>query len=141
MLVFPAIMIFQKKFLDLTVQSNIDMVRTGLFSVIAITVGIYFIVYQLIEKKKDIQKIWVPPKPQPTMPFSAPAPPPALSEYVETTRYDHELSLLKESASSVVMGCGIAVFMSFKFNIHVSALAQCLSVPLGLYELVLVKVQ
>jgi hypothetical protein len=141
MFVFPAIMLFQKKFVDLTVESNVEKVRIALFSVIAVTVGIYFIIYQLILAKKDKRKIWVPPKPQPTMPFSAPPPPAAHAEYIETTYEEHELGALKEAATTLATGCGIALFMSFKFSIHVSAMAQCLTVPLGLFEMVLLRVR
>ena len=142
MFVFPAILLLQKKFIDLTDQNNIDMVRTVLISVIAVVLGIYFIIYQKISSKKQDsnKKIWVPPKPEPTMPFSSPPAPPTPDQFVETTYYDHEMQLVTEALKAMGMSCGIALFMSFKFNIHVSSLAQIFQLPLTIYESPLVKV-
>lgn len=142
MLVFPAVLLLQKKFVDLTVPENVDLVRQVLFTTIAVAVGIYAIIYQRIQSRSEenAKKIWVPPKPQPTMPFSAPPPPPSPSDYVETTYFQHEVALLKETATQMATSCGIALFMSFKFNIHVSSMAQVLSIPLGLWESPLFKV-
>jgi hypothetical protein len=142
MLVFPAVLLFQKKFVDLTIPENIALVRQALFTTILVAAGIYAIIYQRIQSRKaeNGKKIWVPPKPQPTLPFSAPAPPPTPSQYIETTYFDHEFALLKETATQMATSCGIALFMSFKFNIHVSTMAQVLSIPLGLWESPLFKV-
>lgn len=141
MFIFPAILLFQKKFIDLTDQDNIDMVRTVLISVITIVCGVYFVVYQMVSSKKagSEKKIWVPPKPEPAMPFSTPPPPPTPEQFVETTYYDHEMALVMDAVKAMAMSCGIALFMSFKFNIHVSSLAQIIQLPLTTYENPLVK--
>ena len=137
MFIFPAVLLLQKKFIDLTVEENVNMARTGLIAVIVGALGIYLLVYRLI--KSSNKKIWVPPKAQPSLLGPPPAPSP--SEFIETTYYEHEVSVLKEGLSSMAMSCGIALFMSFKFNIHVSTIAQCLTVPYSLFESPVVRVR
>lgn len=141
MFVFPAILLLQKKFIDLTDPENVNIVRTGLISVIVAALGVYLVIYMQISSKKDNanKRIWVPPKPEPQMPFSGPAPAPTPDKYVETTYFDHEMALVKEGLSAMATSCGIALFMSFKFDIHVSSLAQIFSLPLTLYESPLVR--
>jgi hypothetical protein len=141
MFIFPAVLLLQKQFVDLTEQSNIDIVRTALISIIAAALGCYLMVYMQVSGKKAgaETKIWIPPKPEPTMPFSAPPAAPTPDKYVESTYYDHEMALIKEGLSAMAMSCGIALFMSFKFNIHVSSLAQIFSLPYTLYESPLVR--
>lgn len=141
MFILPAILLLQKKFIDLTDQENIDLVRTVLISVVAVVCGVYFIIYQMVSSKKagSDKKIWVPPKPEPAMPFSAPPAPPTPEQYVETTYYDHEMAMVVDAVKAMGMPIGIALFMSFKFNIHVSSLAQIFQLPLTTFENPLVK--
>jgi hypothetical protein len=138
MLVIPIIFLFQKK-IDFTDPNVVNLARTGLVCAIVIALSTYAMIYFAIEKKNDRRKIWVPPK-VPSLPFlGTVGEPPKPEDYVATTYYDHETKLLKEAAQGALMSCGIAVFMSFKFNTHISCVMQTVMVPLGLFDLVLVK--
>lgn len=62
-----------------------------------------------------------------------------VEDYEATTYRDHEIKLLKESVQSVAMSVGIALVMSFKFNIHMSLLMQSIMLPMGLIENLVLK--
>lgn len=60
-------------------------------------------------------------------------------EYEETTYLDLEIKLLKESVQGILFGVGITLFMSFKFNVHVSLIIQSVSGPLNLLDSLVLK--
>jgi hypothetical protein len=62
-----------------------------------------------------------------------------LDEYKKTTYEEHEISILKEVAQGAFFSCGIAVFMSYKFNIHISCLMQAVMLPLGILDCIPAK--
>lgn len=139
MLMLPALFLIQKK-VDFTNPDNISMSRTGLIVVALVALSTHYLIYMSIEKKNDQRKIWVPPKAPPTLPFLGQVGEPIKPEdYAATTYYDHEIKLLKEAVQGLVMSCVIAAVMTLKFNLHVSCLMQCISIPLGLFDLVILK--
>jgi hypothetical protein len=89
-----------------------------------------------LDKKKELKKIWVPPKPKPSLPFGmGPAPEPVEpKDYEETNYSEYEKKLLKEAVQSVLMSAGISIFMSFQFQIHMSLLMQAIMMPLTAYD-------
>lgn len=94
--------------------------------------SLHFLAYLQIgsNKKRDV-KIWVPPKAKPVLPFGL-GPPAEVAkpeDYTETTYAEYEMKLLKESAQGTLMSVGISMFMSFKFNVHVSLIIQSVSGP------------
>lgn len=95
----------------------------------------------MIHSKKDDKEIWVPPKAVPTLPFGlGPAPKPVLAEDFKKTTYpQHEMEILKEAATQLAMSVGISMFVSMKFQIHISLLIQCAMLPLTIYENILFK--
>ena len=62
-----------------------------------------------------------------------------VEDFEATTYKEHEIKLLKESVQSVAMSVGIALVMSFKFNIHMSLLVQSIMLPLGLFDNLVLK--
>ena len=93
------------------------------------------------KKDKDSKKIWIPPKPQPTLPFGL-GPPPApvkADDYTETTLQNHEIFLLQESVKKLAFSGGISLFMSFKFNVHVSLIMQSFTMLMELNDIAVLK--
>jgi hypothetical protein len=140
MLVLPVMFLFQKQ-VDFKDPMILNAARIGLVSVAVIALGTYFMIKQSIDRKNNQKKIWIPPKAPPSIPFLSPPSegPPKPEDYTETTYHDHEHKLVMEAIQGVLMSCGIAAFMSFKFAVHFSCLMQAIMVPLGLYENVLVQ--
>jgi hypothetical protein len=140
MMVMPLLFLFKNQ-IDLTDPTILQYVRIGLASMAVLALGTYFFIKQTIDQKNNQKKIWVPPKPPPSIPFLSPPSegPPKPEEYTETTYHDHEHKLVMEALQGVVMSCGIAAVMSFKFGIHFSCLMQAVMVPVGLYENLLVQ--
>jgi Phosphate transport (Pho88) len=104
--------------------------------------SLHFLVYlQLGGNKKRNVKIWVPPAAKPVLPFGMgpPAEDVKPEEYKESTYGDHEMKLLKESVTSVLMSTGISLLMSFKFNVHVSLIIQTVTGPLGAVDSLILK--
>eukprot|EP01038_Epipyxis_sp_PR26KG_P006739 gene6739-9234_t len=140
MLVVPAIFMLSKN-IDFK-DENIVRIAQGAFLTVAALVGsIYFFAYTRINSKNDQRKIWVPPKPKPTLPFGLgpPAEPVTAKDYEATNYKDYELKLLQEAAQALLMSCGITLFMSFKFNVHMSLLIQSIMLPLTAYDSVVLK--
>ena len=108
--------------------------QQGLGASLVLILSVYFFVWQMIQRKKDATTIWVPPKPAPALPFSPPPAPPKPEEFKKTTYEEHETSILKEVAQGALFSCGVAVFMSYKFNIHISCLMQAVMLPLGILD-------
>lgn len=96
-------------------------------------------IYQMVSSKKDKTLIWVPPKAQPSLPFGPQPDAPKSEDFVATNYHDHEIKLIMEALQALAMSVGIAAVMSFKFDIHMSIMMNCVMVPLGLYENLLVK--
>eukprot|EP00603_Paraphysomonas_imperforata_P005136 CAMPEP_0114425696 /NCGR_PEP_ID=MMETSP0103-20121206/7379_1 /TAXON_ID=37642 ORGANISM="Paraphysomonas imperforata, Strain PA2" /NCGR_SAMPLE_ID=MMETSP0103 /ASSEMBLY_ACC=CAM_ASM_000201 /LENGTH=225 /DNA_ID=CAMNT_0001594561 /DNA_START=22 /DNA_END=699 /DNA_ORIENTATION=- len=138
MMVLPAMFLLQKQ-IDMKDSENINMARMGLFTVCVIALGSYLMVHQMVTSKNDKTLIWVPPKAQPALPFGPQPEPPKPEDYVATTYKDHEIKLVFEALQALAVSVGIAVFMSFKFDIHMSCMMNCVMVPLGLYDNVLIK--
>lgn len=110
-----------------------------MFTVCVIALGSYLLIHQMVSSKKDATLIWVPPKAQAALPFGPQPEAPKPEDFVATTYKDHEIKLVFEALQALAVSAGIALFMSFKFDIHMSCLMNCVMVPLGLYENILIK--
>ncbi|RYH31244.1 hypothetical protein EON65_03135 [archaeon] len=101
--------------------------------------AVYAVAYVLL--KKDNKKIWVPPKPKASLPFGLGPPEEKLKpeDFKETTYYDHEVSLLKESVQQLLTGAAISFFMGMQFKVYMSYLMQSITVPMGLLDNVVLK--
>lgn len=135
--VVPIIYLLKSK-IDFTDENILNMARIGVVSVLVIAVSTYTMIYFAIEKKNDNRKIWVAPK-VPSLPFIGTMGETKPEDFAQTTYHDHEIKVLKEGAQGVLMACGIAILMSFKFGVHISCVMQSVSVPLGLFDSILVK--
>lgn len=139
MMILPLIFLLQKQ-IDFKNEEILNYVRIGLLTSALIGLGTYFFIKQQINNQNNNKKIFIPPKTPPQIPFLSPPPEPIKSEdYIETTYKEHENKLIMEAIQGVIMSCGIAALMSFKFNIHMSCLMQALMVPIGIYDNILVK--
>lgn len=114
------------------------MAQAGLMGVAVLILTIHFYVYSRITSAKNTKKIWVPPKAKPSLPFITPEAP-KLEDYEETTYMDYEIKVLKESVQSIVMSLGISMFMSLKFNIHMSLMMQAVTIPLNCIDSAVLK--
>ena len=120
-------------------NENVTLARMALAGAATFCLLLYLFVYTRIganKKKNDI--IYVAPKAAPAM-FSPPAGPPDPKEWEEVTYNDHETKLLREAFSQLLMSCGIAVFMSMKFQIHVSCVMQCILLPYSVWDLLVCR--
>ena len=111
-------------------EQNVLYVRYGLGASFALVATVYFVIYQIIQNKKDKREIWVPPKPVPSFPgfpIAAKAQP---KDFEATTYSEYETGQIFEVAKSGGLAVGIAIFMSMKFDIHISCLLQAASLPL-----------
>jgi len=93
------------------------------------------------EKDYSTKKIFIPPKPQPSLPFGL-GPPPApvkADDYNETTLQKHEILLLQESVKKLAFSGGISLFMSYKFNVHVSLIMQSFTMIMELNDILVLK--
>ena len=126
MLIMGGMMLGSRQ-IDFKKIENVALAQQIFYAVIIAILSIYFILYQLVERKKDTTIIWVPPKPTPALPFGPQPEPVKPSDYQKTTVYEHEVKLLKEGAMSAVTSGAIAIGMSLKFNIHASLVMQARS--------------
>ena len=133
-MVLPLIVIFGSKYIDLKEEQNVNYVRIAAGTSLALALSVYFILYKMIEGKGDKSKIYVPPKPAPSLPFMAPPPKPTPDQYEETTYFDHEKLMLWDASTAACSSVGIAMFMSWKFNIHISCLLQAVILPTSFYD-------
>ena len=138
MIVFPLMFMLNRQ-IDMKNPDIVHKARMGLFTVCFMAMASYFLVYQKVTTKKDKTVIWVPPKAVPALPFGPQPEPPKSEDFVATTYMDHEIKLLYEALQALVVSVGIALFMSFKFDIHMSCTMNCVMIPLGLYENILIK--
>ena len=67
MLLFPALMLGTRQ-IDFKNNDTLELARQVFYGVLVLVCTIYFIIYQLVERKQDKTVIWVPPKPQPSLP-------------------------------------------------------------------------
>lgn len=147
MFVLPALMFFQKRLTFADKDGNptelVRQVQVALVTVAALMLAIHYYVYTRIQSKNkgNTSKIYVPPKPKPTLPFGLGPPPEPLTpdQYKETTMQEHEISLLKESVQSIVMSVIISLVMSMKFNVHISMLMQAVMMPLNATDVLVLK--
>jgi hypothetical protein len=128
------IMMFQNKIIDLKVPDNVDKLRMAMITSVVAVYSVYFILYMIIKNRKNSTEIWVPPKPTPAMPFSPPPPKPTHDKYEKTTYSNYECGQIIEIARTSGTSIAIALFMSYKFNIHISCLFQLILVPFSLYD-------
>jgi hypothetical protein len=95
----------------------------------------YAICYLIIIMKKETTSVWMPPPKTPATPFSSEQPKaPTLMEYQQTTIQAHELGLLKSAAGQTLFGAGMAMVMSWKFNIHMSIVMNIGMFPYSLFD-------
>jgi len=140
MLILPAVMFFSKK-IDFKDPNIIQMTQMAFGAVLVILLSVYYLVNNMIESKKDLKKIWVPPKPKPTLPFGLgpPAEPVEPKDYEETTYYAYEKKLMQELFQSALMSAGISFFMSYQFKVHMSLLMQSIMMPMNAYDSIVLK--
>lgn len=102
--------------------------------------SVYYYLYTKVSGSKDDKKIWVPPKPKPSLPFGlGPAPEPIKIEDFEATTYrDYEVKLVKEGVQAVVMSGGISFLMSLKFS-PMALLIQSVMIPITMSENLVLK--
>jgi len=142
-LVLPAMLFLTKK-IDMKDATNVQYAQFALIGVGAFILLIHLYVFVVLSTKKgkdEGKAIWVPPKPKPQLPFGlGPPPEPVKPEEFEHTTYkEYEMKLLRESAQGIVMSLGITMFMSIKFQVHVSLLMQSVMMPLNLLDSVVLK--
>ena len=133
-MIVPFALLFLTRQLDMKDPQIISYCQMGLGCSLVLVLTIYFYVWNRIQSQKDITSIWVPPKPAPAMPFSPPPAAPKPEDFVKTTYQEHESALVREVATGLLFSCGIAIFMSFKFNVHISCLIQAVMLPLGVFD-------
>jgi len=140
MLILPAVMFFSKK-IDFKDPQIIQITQAAFTAVLVILLSLYYFAYTRIQSKKDLKKIWVPPKPKPSLPFGlGPAPEPVEpKDYEETTYNAYETKLIKELVQSALMSAGISFFMSYQFKVHMSLLMQAIMMPMNAIDSVILK--
>ena len=69
MIVLPAMLYFGRK-VDFTNPEIVKMGQISLVSVGVLLLTVHFYIYTRIQAKKSDRKVWVPPKPKPTLPFN-----------------------------------------------------------------------
>ena len=111
-----------------------------IYTVVVLVLTVYAYIYMRVSGKSGDKKIWVPPKPKPTLPFGlGPAPEPVTAEEYEATTYKaYETKLIKEGIQSILMSGTISFFMSMKFG-PMSMLIQSIMMPINLSENVVFK--
>lgn len=133
-LIVPAIVFFHKKFINFDDPDIVEKARLALYTVIALALALYFLLWDLVRRKKDEKTIWVPPAAPQALPFMPKPEPPKPEDFEKTTYEAHELKLVRGSVQSLLLSCGIAIFVSYKFNIHISILMQAIMIPMTLWD-------
>jgi len=131
--VMPAVF-FLSRYVDLKDDNIVNLCRQVFITVAAIVGALYYVVYTLISSKNDQTKIWVPPKPKPSLPFGLGPPAEAVKpdEYEETTYVAYELKTVQAEISQLLLSFAMTLFMSFQFKIHLSLLMQSVNSPITL---------
>lgn len=139
-LIVPAIVFFHKKFINFEDPGVVEKARLALYTVAALSLALYFLLWDLVRRKKDNKTaIWVPPAAQQAIPFMPKPEPPKPEDFEKTTYEAHELKLVRGAVQSLLLSSGIAVFVSYKFNIHVSILMQAIMIPMNLWDSPILK--
>jgi len=140
MLAMPAMLLLSRN-IDFKNENIVKMAQIGLVSVAVIILSLHFFVYNQVKNKKNEKKIWVPPKPKPSLPFGLgpPAEPVKAEDFEATTYTAHEIKLLKDSVQSIAMSLGISIFMSLKFSIHMSLVMQAITIPMNCMDMIVLK--
>jgi hypothetical protein len=140
MLALPAVLFLSRK-IDFKDPEIVKYSQITFITVTVLILTLHFYAYSRVTAKKNEKVIFVPPKAKPSLPFGLgpPAEPVKPEDYTMTTYGDHETGLLKESAGSICMSMLITLFMSFKFNIHMSLVMQSVMLPLNSYDSIVLK--
>jgi hypothetical protein len=140
MLALP-VMLFASRKIDFKDPEIVKYSQITFITVTVLILTMHFYAYSRVTAKKNEKTIYVPPKAKPALPFGLgpPAEPVKPEDYTVTTLTDHETGLLKESAGSICMSMLITLFMSFKFNIHMSLVMQSVMLPLNSYDSIVLK--
>ena len=143
MFVLPALLFLTRK-LDMKDENMAKMCQGGIIAVATLMLTLYFYVYTRVNSANSsaaTKKVFIPPKPKPTLPFGlGPAPEPVKpEEYEEISIQEHEVKMLKEQVQSIFMSIAISLFMSWKFNVHVSLIIQSVMMPLNALDSVVLK--
>eukprot|EP01040_Poterioochromonas_malhamensis_P006574 gene6576-7078_t len=135
MLIFPAVYMFSGK-IDFKDPQVIQYCQIGFTSVVVLILSIYYFIYTRINAKNEVKVIWVPPKPQPSLPFGLGPEPEKVkpSDFTKTHYKQHENKLLQESVQQLLMQAGISFFIGYQFKIYLSLIVQALTLPFTLYD-------
>ena len=80
MLILPLAMFGSKK-LDFTNAQFVQNLQYLLLTITAVVLTVHFLVYSKINSSTSTKKIWVPPKPKPSLPFGLGPPEEPLKVY------------------------------------------------------------
>ncbi|KAE9337722.1 hypothetical protein PF008_g12395 [Phytophthora fragariae] len=126
-------MIFLMGKIDFENETILTAARTAFFvcQATALLVGLYL--KQLIERKHDTRKIFVP---GPKSPFDQS---PNYAELTETTYEAHELAKAKEFLKQTLIGAGISSLIHFKMGVNHVVMIQSVMMPMNLWDNPLVQ--
>ena len=81
MLIVPAILLLSRQ-IDMKNEFIVQTLQISMISVAIFVLTVHFLVYSKVSTNKNATKIWVPPKPKPSLPFNlGPAPEPVKVSY------------------------------------------------------------
>jgi len=140
MLIFPCVYMFSNK-IDFKDPNIVQLCQIVFSSVLILVLSIYYFIYTRINAKNDNKTIWVPPKKAASLPFGlSPAAEPAKpADYTKTSYKAHETSILKDAVQQIITTAAISFFIGYQFKIYMSLLVQALTLPLGVYDLVVFR--
>ncbi|KAK1928852.1 Uncharacterized protein P3T76_015641 [Phytophthora citrophthora] len=126
-------MIFLMGKIDFENETTLMAARTAFLvcQVTALLVGLYL--KQLIERKHDTRKIFVPGV---KSPFDQS---PNYAELTETTYETHELAKANEFIKQTLIGAGISSFIHFKMGVNHVVMIQSIMMPMNLWDNPLVQ--
>ncbi|ETN14147.1 hypothetical protein PPTG_07806 [Phytophthora nicotianae INRA-310] len=126
-------MIFLMGKIDFENETTLMAARTAFFvcQVTALLVGLYL--KQLIERKHDTRKIFVPGV---KSPFDQS---PNYGELTETTYEAHELAKANEFIKQTLIGAGISSLIHFKMGVNHVVMIQSVMMPMNLWDNPLVQ--
>mmetsp|Transcript_16336 Transcript_16336/g.27601 ORF Transcript_16336/g.27601 Transcript_16336/m.27601 type:complete len:243 (+) Transcript_16336:94-822(+) len=139
MLIVPGIL-FMGRSIDYKSPEVSALIQNAFIAVVVLCLTIYYVLYMTVNSKKEDTKIWVPPKPKPSLPFGLGPPPEPIKieDFEETTYREYEIRLIKEGVQSTATSGGISYLMSMKFG-PMSQLIQSVMMPVNLAENVVLK--
>ncbi|GMF50158.1 unnamed protein product [Phytophthora fragariaefolia] len=131
MIMLPMIFLMGK--IDFENETTLTAARTAFFvcQATALLVGLYL--KQLIERKHDTRKIFVP---GPKSPFDQS---PNYAELTETTYEAHELAKANEFIKQTLIGAAISSLIHFKMGVNHVVLIQSVMMPMNLWDNPLVQ--